>query len=90
MNSFKAYHDQSDQEREHMARIEHLIEDIELKVFMLFYESCDVTEITCSWAAMTSTVSQSARNRITELGGDVDAVMKSIDDFFLFEHPELL
>lgn len=64
-----------------------LLQEIELKVMMAFYTCEDEDEAAATWAAIDSTTSQSARLRIAEIGGDVDAVKQSIDRFFL-EHPE--
>lgn len=68
--------------------VQKLIPEIELKVFMLM-QNLDTEEgIGAAWAAVTSTVNQSARNRIKEIGGDVDKVMQALDGFFL-ENPNL-
>lgn len=90
MNYFESHSYQFDCEKEHAERIESLIEEIELRAFVLFCESKDVVEAGAAWAAISSTVAQSAKNRIKELGGNVDAVVKAIDKFFFYEHPESL
>lgn len=71
----------------HESRMENLINEIDLKVFMLMMESQDVIETGSAWAAICSTTTQSARLRMQDLGGDIDKVRESIDGFFL-EHPE--
>lgn len=64
-----------------------LLQEIELKVMMAFRTCEDENDAAATWAAIDSTTAQSARLRIAEIGGDVDAVKQSIDRFFL-EHPE--
>lgn len=64
-----------------------LLQEIELKVMMAFFTCEDEDDAAATWAAIDSTTAQSARLRIAEIGGDVDAVKQSIDRFFL-EHPE--
>lgn len=64
-----------------------LLQEIELKVMMAFFICEDEDDAAATWAAIDSTTAQSARLRIAEIGGDVDAVKQSIDRFFL-EHPE--
>lgn len=64
-----------------------LLQEIELKVMMAFSTCEDENETAATWAAIDSTTSQSARLRLAEIGGDVDAVKQSINRFFL-EHPE--
>ena len=64
-----------------------LLQEIELKAMMAFRTCEDEDDAAATWAAIDSTTAQSARLRIAEVGGDVDAVKQSIDSFFL-EHPE--
>jgi hypothetical protein len=64
-----------------------LLQEIELKVMMAFFTCEDEDDAAATWAAIDSTTAQSARLRIAEIGGDIDAVKQSIDRFFL-EHPE--
>lgn len=45
---------------------------------------CDVQEdVGAVWAAISATASQSAGNRIIELGGNPDRVREAIDKYFL-------
>lgn len=64
-----------------------LIREIEMKASMLFSSCEEITDAASCWAALDSTVSQFARMRIKELGGDVDEVTASLERFFL-THPE--
>ena len=64
-----------------------MINDIELKIEMLMHACGTVEEAGAAWAAISSALSQSARDRITQLGGDIDAVRSLLDSYFL-EHPE--
>lgn len=64
-----------------------LLQEIELKVMMAFCTCESEDDAAATWAAIDSTTAQSARLRIAEIGGDVDAVKQGIDRFFL-EHPE--
>lgn len=64
-----------------------LLQEIEPKVMMAFFTCEDEDDAAATWAAIDSTTAQSARLRIAEIGGDIDAVKQSIDRFFL-EHPE--
>lgn len=67
-------------------RMSELIQQVELKTMVAFGACQTVDDATACWAALSSTVSQSARLRIKELGGDVDEVAAKLDEFFL-EHP---
>ena len=60
-----------------------LLQQAELKIFMLAMQCESEEEITAAWAAVTSTASQSMRNRLHEIGGDVDAAVRSIDRYLL-------
>ena len=64
-----------------------LLQEIELKIMMAFHTCEEEDEAAAIWASIDSTTAQSARLRIAEIGGDVDAVKQSIDRFFLV-HPE--
>ena len=64
-----------------------LIGDVELKAMMALGTCQTVDEATACWGALASTVSQSARLRIKELGGDVDEAAAKLDEFFL-THPD--
>lgn len=64
-----------------------LIEETELKTAMAFGACDTVDEVTACWAALSSALSQSARLRIAELGGNVDEVTAKLESFFL-THPE--
>lgn len=64
-----------------------LIGEVELKAMMALGTCQTVDEATACWGALTSTISQSARLRIKELGGDVDEATAKLDRFFL-THPE--
>ena len=64
-----------------------LIGAVELKAMMAFGMCKTVDDTAACWAALTSTISQSARLHIKELGGDVDEVTIKLDRFFL-NHPE--
>lgn len=64
-----------------------LIGEVELKAMMALGACITVEEAAACWAALSSSVSQSARLRVKELGGDPDAVAERLDAFFL-THPE--
>ncbi len=65
-----------------MRRVD-LIQQVELKA-MLAFSACETAEeATACWGALASTVSQSARLRIKELGGDVDEASSKLETFFL-------
>ena len=67
---------------------EELIGALVLRFSMLF-ELCEtVSEAGALWAALSSNASSLARSRIRDLGGDPDAVMESLDRFFLL-NPDL-
>lgn len=68
-------------------RLEPLIRDAESKSMMAFGACRTVADAAACWAALSSTVGQSARLRIAELGGNADDVALRLDEFFL-EHPE--
>lgn len=74
-------------EAEDDLRRSELIQQVELKAAMAFGACQTVDDATACWAALSSTVSQSARLRIKELGGDIDEVAAKLDAFFL-AHPE--
>ena len=64
-----------------------LIGEVELKAIMALGVCQTVDEATACRGALTSTVAQSARLRIKELGGDVDEATSKLDEFSL-THPE--
>ena len=68
---------------EHAKQREALIQEVELKAMMVLGACDTVDDAAACWAALASTVSQSARLRIKELGGDVDEVTAKLDNFFL-------
>lgn len=70
-------------EAEKHLRIAELLEQAELKVFMLSMQCETEEEITAAWAAITSTTSQSMRNRLHEIGGDVDSAIRNTDRYLL-------
>ena len=70
-------------EAEKHLRIADLLQQVELKVFMLAMQCETEEEITAAWAAVTSTASQSMRNRLHEIGGDVDTAVRNIDRYLL-------
>lgn len=60
-----------------------LIQEVELKAMMTLGACQTVDDAAACWAALSSTISQSARLRVRELGGDVDEVTARLDNFFL-------
>lgn len=71
-------------EAEREMRVGDLLQQIELKVMMLSM-LCDTEDgLAAAWAAVDATASQSFRLRLREMGADVDAVMRKVDRFMLF------
>lgn len=64
-----------------------LLNELEAKIAMLFATCQEVDEAGACWAALSSTASYSAKERIREIGGEPDAVVASLDKYFL-THPE--
>lgn len=69
------------------ARRADFIHKIELKTMMAFGTCQTAEDAAACWAALDSTISQTARLRIKELGGDPDIIVEKLDRFFL-THPD--
>ena len=68
------------------------LQDVELKTMMAFGQADSIDDAIATMAAVYSTVRQSFRLRVEELGGtseDIDRAMQSLEKFFM-EYPESL
>lgn len=66
-----------------MEEIARAIQEAEVAILKAFEKTGTAEDATAMWMALSKSVDDSARIRITELGGDVDAARAALDRFSL-------
>lgn len=66
-----------------MADVASAIQDAEVSILKAFMQTDAAEDATAVWLALSKSVDDSARIRIKELGGDVDAARAALDTFSL-------
>jgi len=66
-----------------MEEVARAIQEAEVAVLKAFMQVDTAEDATALWMALSKSVDDSARIRITELGGDVDAARAALDTFSL-------
>lgn len=66
-----------------MEEVARAIQEAEFAVLKAFMQTDTAEDATALWMALSKSVDDSARIRITELGGDVDAARAALDRFSL-------
>lgn len=66
-----------------MADVASAIQDAEVSILKAFMQTDAAEDATALWLALSKSVDDSARIRIKELGGDVDAARAALDTFSL-------
>ena len=66
-----------------MEEVARAIQEAEVAVLKAFMQTDTAEDATALWMALSKSVDDSARIRITELGGDVDAARAALDRFSL-------
>ncbi len=65
------------------ANIADAVQVAEVSILKAFMRTDTAEDATAMWMALSKSVDDSARIRITELGGDVDAARAALDRFSL-------
>lgn len=66
-----------------MEEVARAIQEAEVAVLKAFMQVETAGDATAMWMALSKSVDDSARIRLTELGGDVDAARAALDRFSL-------
>ncbi|GEM_PF-3820004 len=66
-----------------MDKLTEAIQGAELSILKAFMQTDTAEDATAMWMALSKSVDDSARIRIKELGGDVDAARAALDAFSL-------
>lgn len=66
-----------------MDKLTEAIQGAELSILKAFMQTDTAEDATAMWMALSKSVDDSARIRITELGGDVGAARAALDRFSL-------
>ena len=66
-----------------MDKLTEAIPGAELSILQAFMQTDTAEDATAMWMALSKSVDDSARIRIKELGGDVDAARAALDAFSL-------
>ena len=66
-----------------MDKLTEAIQGAELSILKAFMQTATAEDATAMWMALSKSVDDSARIRIKELGGDVDAARAALDAFSL-------
>ena len=66
-----------------MEEVARAIQEAEVAILKAFMQTNAAEDATAMWMALSKSVDDSARIRIKELGGDVDAARAALDAFSL-------